>query len=112
MPLFRISIETKPTLSLTLKDVKIEEESNQAVFECETDKETQDVVWLRNGKELEEDDSKFLVKSTGRHHSLTVKDIALEDTGKFSCKIGEIETVAELFVEGITRLWWPARVCA
>ncbi|XP_072180965.1 twitchin-like [Diadema setosum] len=90
--------EAKPSISMTLRDVMIEEDSKEVVFECETDKETTDVVWLRNGQTVVEDESKFVIKRKGRRHSLIVKDIAVEDTAQFSCKIGDIETIAELVV--------------
>ena len=82
-----------------MQDVKVTEDQ-EATFVCELDKDTSDVTWLKNGKKIEEDDTKFEVQRKGRRHSLIVKDIGLDDAAAYTCVVGRKESSASLIVEG------------
>ena len=58
------------------------------------------MVWLKNGKKIEEDETKFEVKRQGRKHSLVVKDIGLDDAAAFTCVVGQKQSSASLNVQG------------
>ncbi|XP_038047566.1 titin-like, partial [Patiria miniata] len=90
--------EAEPEITVSMQDVKVSEDQ-EATFVCELDKDTSDVVWLKNGKKIEEDDTKFEVQRKGRRHSLIVKDIGLEDAANYTCKVGRKESSASLIVE-------------
>ncbi len=69
------------------------------MFECELSKPVKKVSWLRNGKAVTPD-SRVKVTSDGTKHSLTFTQAKVEDSAKYSVKVGDLESTAKLSVEG------------
>ena len=59
------------------------------------------VKWYKNGTELENND-KYRVNTDGHWHYLEIRDITIEDEGKYLAKIAgsSFESMAELLVDG------------
>lgn len=68
-----------------------------AVFEAETEKAGVKVKWQRDGKDLAASD-KYLVKSEGTKHSLTISNVVKEDDVVYSAIAGSSKVKMELKV--------------
>ncbi|XP_070584632.1 obscurin-like protein 1 isoform X3 [Erythrolamprus reginae] len=67
------------------------------ILACETSSPTAAVRWLRNGKELG-GAKRIHIESTGRHHQLTIRSVALEDSGSYVCDAGTDQRVTAVEV--------------
>lgn len=86
-----------------LEDTKVPEESPKVVLECEVSKdkpEVTEVTWKKDKDTLSPDDEKYVIKKDGRRLSLTIKDVKPEDSGEYTCAVGDKETTAKVTVEG------------
>ena len=59
--------------------------------------------WLRNGVQLKPTNH-WRISAKGHVHSLTVSNLAVEDTGSFSFCVENLKTSARLVVKG--GWWW------
>ncbi|XP_053352357.1 myosin light chain kinase, smooth muscle isoform X1 [Clarias gariepinus] len=61
-----------------------------------------EVLWLQNGKEIQESED-FHFESKGNQHSLVIQEVFPEDTGTYTCEawneVGETRTEASLTVQ-------------
>ncbi|XP_070570382.1 muscle M-line assembly protein unc-89-like [Ptychodera flava] len=81
-----------------LADVEVAE-TDTAELTCEVTDEQASVTWLKDGKVIEPDDDRFVVKVEGRRRSLIVKDTTIHDEAEYTCQLGDLQTAAELLVE-------------
>uniref|UniRef100_A0A3Q3JQP7 Ig-like domain-containing protein n=1 Tax=Monopterus albus TaxID=43700 RepID=A0A3Q3JQP7_MONAL len=77
-------------------------EGEKAEFTCSVSKETYDVKWLRDNKELEAGD-KYQMVSDGKRRTLVIKDCELKDEGAYVVMIGATRASADLTVHGKPR---------
>lgn len=74
-------------------------EGEKAEFTCSVSKETYEVKWLRDGKELEAGD-KYQMVSDGKRRTLVIKSCELQDEGGYVVMIGPTRASADLTVRG------------
>lgn len=76
-------------------------EGNNTVFECETETESDDVGWLKDGVNMVDDTEKIKTEIVlGRIFTLTIKCTSLLDIGKYSVHVNGILSEAALDVKG------------
>lgn len=72
-------------------------------------KPTPEVIWMKNGHELEEDNGRVSITYNGFHCGLTIKDISIEDEARYSCEAtndhGRTSTYARLAVVTDRMIW-------
>lgn len=77
-------------------------ESQKAEFTCSVSKETFEVKWLKDDKELEAGD-KYQMVSDGKRRTLVIKNCELKDEGGYVVMIGATRASADLTVLGKPR---------
>lgn len=77
-------------------------EGEKAEFTCSVSKETFEVRWLKDDKELEAGD-KFQMVSDGKRRTLVIKSCELKDEGGYVVMIGTTRASADLTVLGKSR---------
>ncbi|KAF3843802.1 hypothetical protein F7725_002651 [Dissostichus mawsoni] len=93
-----------------IKDIKITEKK-KAVFECEISEPNVQVVWMKNGQELERRAERvvnlslrgafrFSVTAEKFVHRLMIQSVRMSDAGEFSVVAGSSVSRAQLVVEG------------
>ncbi len=87
------------TFTSPLKDTNVTE-GDDVTLECETSKPGQKVEWFRDGKKIPKTDKRALPFVDGTKHKLVLKDAKLDDTAKYSAKVGDADTTAQLTVSG------------
>ena len=80
-------------------------EGADATFECELSKPDKKITWMRNGKELKPGKD-FTMETDGCVHRLVLKNCKLADKGPITAKVEDVESTANLFVEGK-----PRKIC-
>lgn len=73
-------------------------EGETVLFWCELCKTKGDVVWLKDGKELEPH-GRLEIRAEGRERSLTLNHVVPEDAGEYSCESKDDRTLAILIVQ-------------
>uniref|UniRef100_A0A8D2LTB0 Obscurin-like protein 1 n=1 Tax=Varanus komodoensis TaxID=61221 RepID=A0A8D2LTB0_VARKO len=68
------------------------------LFWCELCKTKGDVVWLKDGQELEPSEHRE-IRAEGRERSLTLSHVGPEDAGEYSCESKDDRTLAILTVQ-------------
>ncbi len=87
------------TFTSPLKDITTSE-GETVTLECELSKAGQPVEWLRNGKKIPKSDKNVTISAEGPKHSLTLKDVKVDDSAEFTAKVGDVSTAAKLTVQG------------
>lgn len=77
-------------------------EGEKAEFSCSVSKETFEVKWLKDDKELEAGD-KYQMVSDGKRRALVIKDCEPKDEGGYVVMIGATRANASLTVLGKPR---------
>lgn len=77
-------------------------EGQKAEFTCSVSKETYEVKWLKDDRELEAGD-KYQMVSDGKRRTLVIKDCELKDEGGYKVMIGPTRASADLTVLGKPR---------
>lgn len=91
-------IPTEPAWERHLQDVTLKE-GQTCTMTCQFSVPNVKSEWFRNGR---------ILKPQGRHktevehkvHKLTIADVRAEDQGQYTCKYEDLETSAELRIEG------------
>lgn len=107
---FHHILEEYDEFTLTLQDTTVRE-SEDAVMVVEITKESEEVRWYKDGKEIIPDPSqRYQVESMGRQHKLVIRSASLDDMGIYSCTVEERECSAQLHVAGgqLLSLIWHA----
>lgn len=76
-------------------------EGEKVEFTCSVSKETYEVKWFRDDKEVESG-GKYTVVSEGKRRALILKNCELKDEGGYVAHIGSVKASADLFVIGKT----------
>ncbi len=90
--------ETPVTFTLPLHDTTTSEEGS-FTLECHTSKSPKEILWAKD-EQLLTPSEKVEILAEGTVHTLTVKDVTLEDEGLYTAKVGDQVTSARLNVEG------------
>ncbi|KAG9472591.1 hypothetical protein GDO78_018425 [Eleutherodactylus coqui] len=98
--------ETSATLTVQARDVKVlkplanleVDEESCAMFSCELSHEDEEVEWFLNGTLLYTNNYND-IKKIGGCHSLTLKQVAAQDSGTVSLKTEKLTVSAELKVK-------------
>uniref|UniRef100_A0ABM5F7Q2 Obscurin-like protein 1 isoform X2 n=1 Tax=Pogona vitticeps TaxID=103695 RepID=A0ABM5F7Q2_9SAUR len=95
---FELSVKELPVKFVRgLSDVSALE-GETVLFWCELCKTKGDVVWLKDGKELEPNE-RLEIRAEGRERSLTLHHVVPEDAGEYSCESNDDRTLAILTVQ-------------
>ncbi|XP_028847169.1 titin-like [Denticeps clupeoides] len=81
-----------------IKDIKIAEKK-KAVFECEVSEPNVQVMWMKDGQELEISD-RYKVSTEKFLHRLMIQAVRMSDAGEYSVFAGSSVSKAHLTVEG------------
>lgn len=84
---------------IPLRDIQTTEFDTIAKLDCSISNAKATTKWLKDGQVLETG-TKYEIIEEGTARSLVVHDLLPEDVGTFSCVVGDLETVAQLNVEG------------
>ncbi|XP_053624068.1 titin homolog isoform X6 [Plodia interpunctella] len=70
---------------------------------------TPEVVWMKNGHEIDEEERRMKTSTNGYDHSLVINDVRIEDEARYSCEAsnahGRASTYARLAVVTDTLIW-------
>ena len=81
-----------------LKALKVTE-GDSATFSCELSKPANSVVWMKDGRKIENDEN-YELSQDGTLYSLCLPNTSKADAGKYTMSIGDKETSAKLVVNG------------
>ncbi|MEQ2257861.1 hypothetical protein XENORESO_000001, partial [Xenotaenia resolanae] len=82
-----------------IKDIKITEKK-KAVFECEVSEPNIQVMWMKDGQELDESEERYVVTAEKYVHRLMIQTVRMSDAGEYSVVAGSSVSKAHLTVEG------------
>ncbi|XP_044294009.1 obscurin-like protein 1 isoform X2 [Varanus komodoensis] len=95
---FELSVKELPVKFVRgLSDVSALQ-GETVLFWCELCKTKGDVVWLKDGQELEPSEHRE-IRAEGRERSLTLSHVGPEDAGEYSCESKDDRTLAILTVQ-------------
>ncbi|XP_061465395.1 obscurin-like protein 1 isoform X2 [Rhineura floridana] len=95
---FELSVKEMPVKFVRgLSDVSALQ-GETVLFWCELCKTKGDVLWLKDGKELEPNEH-LKIQAEGRERSLTLSRLGPEDAGEYSCESKDDSTLAILTVQ-------------
>lgn len=75
-------------------------EGEDVTFKCKTNDDDVPVFWFVNGKPVPIPSDKYIIRSEGYEHTLTIKNLLPEDACEVTAVIGDNKTSANLAVEG------------
>ena len=81
-----------------LTELKIEE-NKIAIFQCSLNKDSADVIWLKNGNPLCTGD-KHTIGQDGCCYSLAIKNVNNDDVAEYSVIVGDKKCSAWLHLDG------------
>ncbi|XP_041056563.1 obscurin-like protein 1 isoform X2 [Carcharodon carcharias] len=81
---------------LKLEDLCVQKDGTVTLW-CELNKAKGDVMWLKDGKEVQPN-RKHIVRAEGRLRSLTLAKVTLADQGEYSCESKDDRTSAQVSV--------------
>nr|XP_028596729.1 obscurin-like protein 1 isoform X1 [Podarcis muralis] len=95
---FELSVKELPVKFVRgLSDV-LALQGETVLFWCELCKTKGDVLWLKDGQELEANEHQE-IRAEGRERSLTLRHVGPEDAGEYSCESKDDRTLAILTVQ-------------
>ncbi|CAI9716215.1 titin-like [Octopus vulgaris] len=89
--------EIKSEFTKELKEIHVTE-CDDGEFSCEVSKEYIQVVWFKDGKQIQED-QRIKIVTERKIRKLVIRDVRIEDQGEYKCMIGELFTSASLSVK-------------
>lgn len=98
-PIYVIFVEEPVEIIRHLKDQEISEKET-AKFKCLLSKSGVKAKWLKDGKVVTAADG-YEITSIDVTHTLVLEDVALEDGGKYTIKVEDKESSANLRVMGM-----------
>ena len=75
-------------------------EGEDVVFECVLSKPDVPATWLKDGQEITPSEKVEMIVE-GEKHKLILHDVKPEDAEKFTIKVGQVQSTANLIVEGM-----------
>ncbi|XP_048342589.1 obscurin-like protein 1 isoform X3 [Sphaerodactylus townsendi] len=95
---FELSVKELPVKFVRgLSDVSVLQ-GDTVLFWCELCKTKGEVLWLKDGQELEPNE-RLEIRAEGRERSLTLSHVGPEDAGEYSCESKDDRTLAILTVQ-------------
>ncbi|XP_048455268.1 obscurin-like protein 1a [Rhincodon typus] len=95
--IFNVNMTELPlTFVLKLEDVCVQRYGSITLW-CELNKVKGDVIWLKDGKEVQPS-RKYVIRAEGRLRALTLCKATLDDQGEYSCESKDDKTVARVSV--------------
>ncbi|XP_031759574.1 obscurin isoform X20 [Xenopus tropicalis] len=88
-----------PVFTKNLLDMQVEEDGS-VILECELSRPNVPVVW-RKGTEQIPAGAKYDIKEAGTVHSLQISNLKPEDSGAYSCDVGNQQTKAKVTVSAL-----------
>uniref|UniRef100_A0A0S7EPU5 non-specific serine/threonine protein kinase n=2 Tax=Poeciliopsis prolifica TaxID=188132 RepID=A0A0S7EPU5_9TELE len=82
-----------------IKDIKITEKK-KAMFECEVSEPNIQVMWMKDGQELDLTEERYVVTAEKFVHRLMIQTVRMSDAGEYSVVAGSSVSKAQLIVEG------------
>ncbi|KAJ0005748.1 hypothetical protein NQD34_015642 [Periophthalmus magnuspinnatus] len=82
-----------------IKDIKITEKK-KAIFECEISEPNAQVMWMKDGQELDTSEERYIVTAEKYVHRLMIQTVRMSDAGEYSVVAGSSISKAQLIVEG------------
>ncbi|RVE57825.1 hypothetical protein OJAV_G00203040 [Oryzias javanicus] len=82
-----------------IKDIKITEKK-KAIFECEVSEPNIQVMWMKDGQELDSTEERYVVTAEKFVHRLMIQTVRMSDSGEYSVVAGSSVSKAQLTVEG------------
>nr|XP_019960350.1 PREDICTED: titin-like [Paralichthys olivaceus] len=82
-----------------IKDIKITEKK-KAIFECEVTEPNIQVMWMKDGQELDLSEERYIVTAEKYVHRLMIQTVRMSDAGVYSVVAGSSVSKAQLTVEG------------
>lgn len=89
--------ETQPEFLRRLQDIEITEKE-VGILEVEVSSDTANVVWRKDGLEIDENDDKFIFEKDGGVRKLLIRSTSIHDEGEYICTLLEEECRAEITV--------------
>ncbi|XP_060785969.1 myosin light chain kinase, smooth muscle isoform X4 [Neoarius graeffei] len=103
MPVSEQKRPSAPVFLKELRDLRVMDGSQVTMTVEVTGHPAPEVLWLQNGKEIQESED-FHFESKGSQYSLLIQEVFPEDTGTYTCEawneVGEARTEASLTVQG------------
>ena len=93
-----IYTEVSAEFTAVMKPQKVSE-GDSTSFACELSKPAKSVVWMKNGKKIDNDEN-FEITSSGAIYTLSLLKTSVDDSGEYTMSIGEKQTSAKLVVNG------------
>lgn len=91
-------IPTEPAWERHLQDVTLKE-GQTCTMTCQFSVPNVKSEWFRNGRILKPQ-GRYKTEVEHKVHKLTIADVRAEDQGRYTCKHEDLETSAELRIEG------------
>uniref|UniRef100_A0ACB8FVR8 Uncharacterized protein n=1 Tax=Sphaerodactylus townsendi TaxID=933632 RepID=A0ACB8FVR8_9SAUR len=92
-----------PFFKEKLENKELQEDST-ALLKCEVSQPNISATWKKGTQEISPS-PKFEIKQEGTTHTLKIYDLKTEDSGKYTCDIGNEKTVAMVTVEALPALF-------
>ena len=86
-----------------LKNMTIDEKET-ANFKCQVSKTNVKAKWFKDGKQLTAKDG-YEIAVNKTIHTLSLDDVTVEDSGRYTIKVEDKESAANLVVEGTNQLY-------
>ena len=79
---------------------------DEIIFAVELTKDTADVVWFKNNKEIKPSDNVKIVKD-GKKHKLVISKVDFDDDAEYSFQVGDQKCQCLLVVNGNNEIYSP-----
>ena len=95
-----LSVQAEESIDFVkkLEDVEIKEKTTLELDVEVTTEQPGSVKWYKDGEVISKEDSNYEFKSTGRKHSIVIKNATVHNEGEYVAAIGEQECSCELTV--------------
>lgn len=90
-------LERKPEFVKTIQDYEATE-THVAIFEVELTSNIADVIWLKDGIELEPNNPNYIFEKDGVIRKFTIKETSIDDEGEYTCALPDQDCSAELII--------------
>lgn len=90
---------TAPAVERNLHDTAFKE-GRTCTLICQFSIPNAKSQWYRNGKAIKIG-GRYSTQVSEKIHKLIIKDVRTEDQGQYTCKLHNIETTADLTIEGL-----------
>ncbi|KAL1117088.1 hypothetical protein AAG570_004416 [Ranatra chinensis] len=89
--------DVKPFFVRKLEDFEVKEQEC-AVLEVELSSDTAQVVWQKDGMDIEPKEGKVVMEKSGNVRKLFIRSTSVHDEGEYTCQLGDQECSAEVTV--------------